>query len=114
VTQLFPLWARGINKAQVNDYWSKKPYNLEIPPILGNCTLCFMKGKDRIINILRHDPTLAEPWIEDERKSALQYGYTYLKGITIEQCLKISQMPNLFKYIDLDDLTPAFDCACTS
>jgi len=78
VTQLFPLWARGINKAQVNDYWSKKPYNLEIPSILGNCTLCFMKGKDRIINILRHDPTHAEPWIEDERKSALQYGHTYL------------------------------------
>ncbi len=42
---LFPLNERQITKGQVNDYWSKKPYTLEIPHILGNCDLCFMKGK---------------------------------------------------------------------
>ena len=81
---------------------------------MGEYTLCFMKGKNNIINILRHDPKLADQWIEDERKSALQYGYTYLKGLTIEQCLKISQMPDLFSSVNLEDLSPAFDCSCTS
>jgi hypothetical protein len=114
VEQKFPLFERNINKESVNQYWMKKPYNLEIPSILGNCTLCFMKGKNNIINILRHDPSLAIPWIEDERKSAKKYGHTYLKDITIEQCLKISQMPNLFSNIDLNDLAPAYNCSCTS
>ena len=57
---------------------------------------------------------VTEEPVEDERKSAKQYGHTYLKGITIEQCLKISQMPDLFSSVNLDDLSPAFDCSCNS
>ena len=115
VNQVFPLFDRGITKGFVDQYWLAKHYDLEIPSILGNCTLCFMKGKNNIINILRHDPTLADQWIEDERKSALQNGHTYLKGITIEQCLQIAQSPNLFSGIpDLSQLSPAYDCACTT
>lgn len=110
----FPLYERQITKYMVDEFWESKPYNLEIPSILGNCTLCFMKGKNNIINILRKYPELAEEWIEDERRSAKHYGHTYLNGITIEECLKIAQMPDLFSEIDLEELTPAFDCACTS
>lgn len=110
----FPLYERGITKEMVNEYWNKKPYTLKMPSILGNCTLCFMKGKNNIITILRHYPELAEPWIEDERKSALKNGHTYLNGISIEQCLKIAQAPHLFSQISLDDLKPVFDCACTT
>lgn len=114
VEQKFPLYDRGITKAAVNAFWKTKPYTLEIPGILGNCTLCFMKGKNNIINILRHDPSLAKEWIEDENRSALKYGHTYLKDMTIEQCLKIAQMPNLFDYKDLEALTPAYNCQCTT
>lgn len=114
VKQEFPLFEKGITKEHVNQYWLNKHYSLEIPFILGNCTLCFMKGKNNIINILRHDPKLADQWIEDERKSALKNGHTYLKGITIEQCLKIAQMPDLFSEVNLEDLSPAFDCSCNA
>lgn len=114
VNQVFPLFEKVITKENVNQYWLSKPYSLEIPSILGNCTLCFMKGKNAIINILRHDPTLAGVWIEDEKKSALKKGHTYLNGITIAQCLKISQMPDLFSDINLDDINPAFNCSCNS
>ena len=34
----FPLYDDNINKAVVVDYWKNKPYSLEIPSILGNCT----------------------------------------------------------------------------
>lgn len=110
----FPLYQKGITKNMVNEFWESKPYNLEIPSILGNCTLCFMKGKNNIINILRKYPELAKDWIEDEKLSAKKNGHTYLNGITIEQCLKISQMPDLFSDVDFDGLSPAYDCACTS
>ncbi|MBK9223348.1 MAG: phosphoadenosine phosphosulfate reductase family protein [Saprospiraceae bacterium] len=114
VNNVFPLFDKKINKAYVNDYWLNKPYTLEIPSILGNCTLCFMKGKSKIISILRVYPELANEWIEDERLSSLKYGYTYLKDMSIEQCLKISQTPDLFTSINLEYLSPAFDCSCSS
>ena len=90
-------------------YWETKPYNLEIPSILGNCTLCFMKGKNAIISILSMYPELANEWIADEEKTK----YTYFKDISYKQ-LKSIATNNLFKGIDLGQLNPAFDCACTT
>jgi hypothetical protein len=109
VVNVYPLNDRMITKQNVLDFWKQKPYDLEIPSILGNCTLCFMKGKNAIINILKHDPSLALPWIEDERKSE----HTYLTGIRIEQLLKLSQQPDLFNQ-ELTNINPAYDCACTT
>lgn len=108
VIDKFPLYEDKIDKAQINNYWNTKPYNLEIPSILGNCTLCFMKGKNAIMAILREHPELAKPWIEDEKRS----GHTYFKDISIDQLLTISQN-NLFSN-HLADIQPAFDCACTT
>jgi len=114
VEQYFPLYEKGVNKDMVNNYWSLKPYTLEIPHILGNCTLCFMKGTNAVINILRHDPTLAAPWIADEKEAAKSYGHTYLKGITIEKCLEIASQPDLFSTVDLSIVEPSYNCNCTS
>ena len=69
VKTLFPLYNLGINKEMVNQYWINKSYNLDIPSILGNCDLCFLKGKDNIIKILQLYPELAEKWIKDEEES---------------------------------------------
>lgn len=110
VIDKFPLYDNGITKLMINEYWANKPYNLEIPSILGNCTLCFMKGKNAIINILATYPELAEPWIKDEERSNK---HTYFDDVTIKQLLSIAQN-NLFKDIDLNNVTPAFDCACTT
>jgi len=111
VIDKFPLFDEKINRAMIDDYFKTKPYNLEIPRILGNCTLCFMKGKNAIINILKYDPSLAAPFIEDEEQN--EKGRTYFKGVTIRQLLEISQTPDLFS-IDINKIEPAFNCACTS
>ena len=112
----FPLYEKGITKEIINDYWSKKPYTLEIPSILGNCTLCFMKGKNAIINILRNYPELADEWIKDEdeaQKNGKFGGHTYFPDIRYRDMLNIAQN-NLFKETDLYQVLPSFDCACTS
>lgn len=111
----FPLYEQGINKAMVNAYWEAKPYNLEIPPILGNCTLCMLKGKDAIIKILAKHPELAEPWIKDEQ-SVKDRGYkkgkgTFIKGVTYKALLHAAQTQT--RMFDLDEVEPAFNCACT-
>lgn len=113
VKTVFPLYESKIDKQQINDFWSKKPYNLEIPSILGNCTLCFMKGKNAIMAILREYPELAIPWINDEENAKKHFGHQYIKGISIKQLSEIAQN-NLFKDYNLNEIKPAFDCACTS
>lgn len=108
VIDRFPLYEDKIDKAQINNYWANKPYTLEIPSILGNCTLCFMKGKNAIMAILREHPELAEVWIKDEQNT----NHTYFKDISIKDLLTISQN-NLFSN-HLSEMQPAFDCACTT
>ena len=116
VIEKYPLYEQGINKQFINDYWSKRPYTLEIPSILGNCDLCFMKGKNAIISILSKFPELADKWIEDEteaQKNGKFGGHTYFPDVTIEQLRNIAQN-NLFKDYNLNEVKPAFDCACTN
>jgi hypothetical protein len=115
----FPLFDDGIDKPMINEFWKYKQYNLEIPSILGNCDLCFMKGKNAIIAILREYPELADKWIADENRSRElkqgkdKLGYTYLRNVRIEQLRNIAKN-NLFKDYDLSEIQPAFDCACTA
>lgn len=109
VTTSFPLNDAKITKKDIFEYWNKKPYNLETPAILGNCDLCFLKGKNAIIQILREQPELADKWIEDEKS----IDATYINGISYEKMLAVSKQP-YFKQIDLFDLEPAFNCACTA
>lgn len=108
VLNKFPLIDWNISKADVQQYWLNKPYNLEVPSILGNCDLCFLKGKNAIISILQHYPELADKWIADEK----MVGATYFKDISYEQLLNIAQSQlNLF---DLEKQLPAYNCSCTS
>ena len=108
VTDSFPLNDLKITKHHVNEFWKNKPYTLEIPPILGNCTLCFNKGKDAIIAILKDFPELATEWIEDEQTNGK---HTYL-DVSMAELLRLSKLPK--KQYDLFEIQPAFDCACTS
>lgn len=115
VIDKFPLYDDGTTKEIVNSYWDNKPYTLGIPHILGNCTLCFMKGKNAILAILREYPELADVWIEDEKKSAELYGVknrrTYFPNTTIEELRNYAQN-NLFKDYPLDNLGYQYNCEC--
>jgi hypothetical protein len=110
VIDSFPLYDKKIDKQIVNEYWKNKSYTLEIPSILGNCTLCFMKGKNAIMNILASYPDLADEWIKDEEQIKK---YQYFADISIKQMRDYAQN-NLFKNYDLNEIKPAFDCACTN
>lgn len=110
VVDRFPLYEDKVTKLDINAFWGVQPYTLELEPILGNCTLCFNKGKNNIIAILQSHPELATEWIEDEELD--KNGYTYFSGVTIRELLEMSKKPK--KQYDLFELSPAFDCACTS
>lgn len=106
VSTKFPLHEWNINKAMVDAYWQQRPYRLEIPRILGNCDLCFMKGSNAIITILQHYPELAQRWIDDETAT----NRTFIKGTSYAQLLKIAtSTPTLFS---ISEAAPAFNCSC--
>jgi len=111
----FPLYEQGITKEMVNAYWETKPYTLEIPPILGNCDLCFLKGKNNIIKIMAQYPELAEKWIEDERRANVSREgrrSTFFPDITYTELFQIAQQQK--RLFDLEAAEPAYSCACTN
>ena len=108
VTPKFPLYDLGFKKEDVNQYWLTKSYTLNVPSILGNCDLCFLKGKGAIITILQHYPELADKWIADEE----EIGATYFKDVSYKQLLNMAQKQ--LSLFDLDKQLPAFNCSCTS
>lgn len=107
--QRFPLNELGIDNQKVNAFWKGQAFTLEIPRILGNCDLCFLKGKNAIISILKVHPELAKRWIDDE----VSVGGTYIKGISYQTMLDIANN-NLFKKDDLNQVSAAYNCACTT
>jgi len=102
----FPLYEKGITKAMVDAFWLSKPYTLEIPPILGNCDLCFLKGKNSIIKLMATYPELADKWIADEKRS----GNTFFPDVSYEQLLAIAK--GRHKDLNLGEAQPAYTCHC--
>lgn len=114
----FPLYEDKTTKEHVNYYWEQKPYNLDIPKILGNCDLCYLKGKNAIIRILSVYPELADKWIEDEEQSKILNngaGRQYFKDTTYKELLNIAKSQlSLFKNTDLTTIEPAYTCECNN
>ena len=66
-----PLWLDGITRADVGAFWKAQPFDLELPnnngtTDWGNCDLCFLKGLNKKLSIIRERPDLADWWIELE------------------------------------------------
>ena len=71
---VLPLADAGVREADVLEWWKRQPFDLGIPSYAGNCTACFLKGRAKLIHLIREDPTLADWWIEQEAKVANRTG----------------------------------------
>lgn len=66
-----------LDKAGVNAFWAKMPFNLEIPEHLGNCVFCFKKSLNKVALTMRDEPELFQQWRDmimggNERLSKLE------------------------------------------
>ena len=82
-----PMYYNGITKKDISNFWLKQSFDLKHNSNLGNCDLCFLKGKNKIINILREQPQKANWWIERENLS----GHTFKKDISYKTMLELSK-----------------------
>ena len=71
---VLPLADAGVREVDVLDWWKRRPFDLGIPSYAGNCACCFLKGRAKLIRIIREEPTLADWWIEQEAKVANRTG----------------------------------------
>ena len=80
----------------VSEFWKKQNFDLNLTNFngktpAGNCDLCFLKGMDTTMSILKERPEMADWWIKQEQKFGEHSGATFRKDRP--------------KYIDLVDIT---------
>ena len=71
---VLPLADAGVREADVLDWWKRQPFDLGIPSYAGNCAACFLKGRAKLIRIIRENPSVADWWIAQEAKVANRTG----------------------------------------
>lgn len=69
---LVPLVDAGIAQQDVQAFWRDNSFNLGLDfrdgvTALGNCDLCFLKGPNQILSIIRDKPERAVWWAEQEK-----------------------------------------------
>jgi hypothetical protein len=101
-----PLVDWKVTKPMVLDYWRAMPFDLRLEHYMGNCDLCFLKGRNKIKRLLTENPEKSKWWSDQEEK----VGGTFRNGFAISRFLEmIRTMPALFDYED-----PDFECFCNS
>jgi hypothetical protein len=61
----------GVTQDTVQEFWKRQPFNLGlkfrdgITP-MGNCDLCFLKGPNQIMSLIREKPERAVWWAKQE------------------------------------------------
>lgn len=68
---IMPMVYGGVTRQEVAAFWERQEFDLGLPSAngrtpLGNCDLCFLKGRATIEGIIRDRPDLAAWWIEME------------------------------------------------
>lgn len=133
--KIAPLAMVGMTKVDVNEFWRRQSFDLELSDYQGNCTACFLKDQTDLSRALREPGTDPEWWIEME-KTYPQFGgrrfpsYKTLFNETphrlaIESALKTGTAPvntgldpHRFKLVVIQERkrlageVPTFSCAC--
>jgi 3'-phosphoadenosine 5'-phosphosulfate sulfotransferase (PAPS reductase)/FAD synthetase len=58
---------RMVREQDVLDFWKQQPFDLGLKSYEGNCDLCFLKSRGKLLKLIRDNPTSAEWWSEQEK-----------------------------------------------
>jgi hypothetical protein len=66
---LYPLaQLKYMTKQNINAWWDKQSFNLNIKSFEGNCDLCWKKSNRTLMTLLDEKPSLADWWLNMEKK----------------------------------------------
>jgi len=100
---VLPLADAGITEAQVMEFWHWNAFDLRLRSDQGNCDLCFLKSRKKLVNLIRDEPTRAAWWATIEA----EFGAFRRDRPGYQAMLN---QPDMFAATITDDLT---DCFCT-
>lgn len=100
---ILPLHQYGITKPMVRRFWDNQPFDLQLGDEEGNCDLCFLKGKRKLIKLITGKPEKANWWIDQEEATA----GTFIKEIKYSQLLDMAQQSIEFEFAE-----PEIECYC--
>jgi 3'-phosphoadenosine 5'-phosphosulfate sulfotransferase (PAPS reductase)/FAD synthetase len=93
-----------VTKNDVNIFWSKQSFDLNLKSYEGNCDLCYKKALRKLMTIAKNNPELVEWWKEMEEKyknftpqsrieNAKPPYYFYRHNMSIYDILEESKLP---------------------
>ena len=71
---VLPLDDARVAERDVLAWWKRQPFDLGIPTAAGNCVLCPLKARPKLLRLIRDDPSRADWWIAQERSVANRRG----------------------------------------
>lgn len=81
-TRIMPLSKARVTRQTVMDFWARQPFDLKLRPYEGNCDLCFLKARAKVLAIVRENPGIERWWIEQEKvgkgRFVTEYSYADL------------------------------------
>lgn len=90
-----PLVDAGVTQDIVQSFWKSHTFDLGLEyrdgvTTLGNCDLCFLKGSNQVLSIVRSDPNKAVWWAKQEAKIGGTFrkdrpSYAELKKFAVNQ-----------------------------
>jgi 3'-phosphoadenosine 5'-phosphosulfate sulfotransferase (PAPS reductase)/FAD synthetase len=100
-----PLYDMGITQKDVIDFWNDAPFNLKIDSSLGNCTMCFLKGKGNLLKAMK----LPNNHFNEFNNLEKSFNATFSNRYSLEDLHTLgNKQQSLFKY-DFQDI----QCSCT-
>jgi 3'-phosphoadenosine 5'-phosphosulfate sulfotransferase (PAPS reductase)/FAD synthetase len=91
--RIFPLltdFENVIGNIELNRWWNKQPFKLQIHGDLGNCELCWKKSDKTLLKNIRHGTRSIKWWQKMEEK----YGNTAFRSRkSINDLVKMAQLP---------------------
>lgn len=101
------------SERDVMEFWSKQPFDLELKQHEGNCDLCFLKGRNKLLSIIRDNPDLVHWWAEAEEEAEARAskpdGAKFNKEFTYKSLVETVRSSPLLPIWDND---AEFDAEC--
>ena len=68
---VLPLDDARVVESDVLAYWKAQPFDLSLDGYAGNCDLCFLKKRAKLLHLIRERPQRADWWIAQEDAAAV-------------------------------------------
>jgi 3'-phosphoadenosine 5'-phosphosulfate sulfotransferase (PAPS reductase)/FAD synthetase len=113
---VLPLAQANVAKRDVLAFWKAQPFDLMLDPQgdLGNCDLCFLKSRAKLVSAIQSEPHIAQWWIEQETKHRDTMGRAALFRVDRPEYSELLREAMFYaRQIPLDfDDEPLIDCMC--